>query len=439
MHRTHSPLCQTLNTPDYHSLLVRIEVQRDQQQRPTHTTLRQSFTLVLRSPSSDVSSSSRDPPRPGVLSNITLTDLLGADAPRACPVAATSRLLLQLPQQLQARQLPQSPGLEEELLQLPAYTTAPAAEAADSTAGEGLAPAASSRASGSGLSRADSWSGPGFTLSPAPDAAAVLPPTDPGCLHSTTAATATATGSSGDAPEANGSSAAACVPLVFYLWDLHRSPQPPQNPGATVGGAAAGAAVPFSVAWQQQAAAADPAAAANAAAGNAVELSAATAAAAPQFLVSRFITGTGQLHGGMVLQLTAVQASDAGHRSSPAVGSSSSSGSNMSVCILQVVPWYIRLWLHTLRLSIDGQVRRLRSLQGFGVWGFEFFAVPAAAPSVVAGACCEQRAAVRVLVAQQNVDAVCLSHLMYVCAGHPSGGGTAAVFHQPCPGQVGCI
>jgi hypothetical protein len=30
----------------------------------------------------------------------------------------------------------------------------------------------------------------------------------------------------------------------------------------------------------------------------------------------------------------------------------------MSVCIMQVVPWYIRLWLHTLRLTVDGQVRK---------------------------------------------------------------------------------
>jgi hypothetical protein len=121
--------------------------------------------------------------------------------------------------------------------------------------------------------------------------------------------------------------------------------------------------VPFSVAWQQQAATADPAAEALSAT---TAAAAAAAAAAPQLLVSRFITGTGQLHGGMVLQLTAVQPSDdgLGYHSTPAAAgssnsSSNSSGRNMSVCILQVVPWYIRLWLHTLQLSIDGQVRPL--------------------------------------------------------------------------------
>jgi hypothetical protein len=76
------------------------------------------------------------------------------------------------------------------------------------------------------------------------------------------------------------------------------------------------------------------------------------------------------LHGGMTLQLTAVQhshlhhsAAGSGHQDSSSSGDGSSIGSgsssserSISVCILQVVPWYVRVWLHTLRLTIDGQV-----------------------------------------------------------------------------------
>ena len=121
------------------------------------------------------------------------------------------------------------------------------------------------------------------------------------------------------------------MPQVLYIYDLHRNP-----PSA----AAAGLALPFAVSWQQQVA--DPA---DAAGGSVL---AAAAAGAPQFSVARFITGTGQLHGGMTLQLTAV----------PQPPEQLAGGGNISVCILQVVPWYVRLWLHTLRLSVDGQVRR---------------------------------------------------------------------------------
>jgi hypothetical protein len=37
--------------------------------------------------------------------------------------------------------------------------------------------------------------------------------------------------------------------------------------------------------------------------------------------------------------------------------SSSSSSSSPQLCIFQVVPWWAQLWLHTLRLHYDGQVR----------------------------------------------------------------------------------
>ena len=96
--------------------------------------------------------------------------------------------------------------------------------------------------------------------------------------------------------------------------------------------------------------------------------------AAP-FQLQRFVTGSGTLRGSLVLLLrrTAGPAGSSGSStggSSSSGGSTSGSSSNGSssnggsgpgqlVCIFQVVPWQVRLWLHTLRLSWDdvGQVR----------------------------------------------------------------------------------
>jgi hypothetical protein len=61
----------------------------------------------------------------------------------------------------------------------------------------------------------------------------------------------------------------------------------------------------------------------------------------------------------MTLQLTAAQLRNLHHTSGTSFRQDSSgSGSerSISVCILQVVPWYVRVWLHTLQLTIDGQV-----------------------------------------------------------------------------------
>jgi hypothetical protein len=181
--------------------------------------------------------------------------------------------------------------------------------------------------------RAAAWSVPDFNLQPAPDAAAALAPTGPACAAMLSAA-------AGFPPERVQDTAdvstppAGCSPLVLYIWDLRRNPAAPNTAGA-------GAMLPFAVQWQQQKDAHADAAPA--------ESVLAASAKSPQFSVARFITGTGQLHGGMTLQLTAVQQQDLDPGTAGA-------GGNISVCILQVVPWYIRLWLHTLRLSIDGQV-----------------------------------------------------------------------------------
>lgn len=315
---------------------VNIDVQRDQHQHPILTTLRQSLTLVLRSPSpNSFSSSTREPPKPGTFSAISLTALLGSLAPSACPVADTSRLMLQLPQHILQEQQEKDFSA---LISIPAHSTAHAsAPEADTSAqqqqDDGEQKQGQHAASNSATaSRAAAWEGPGFNLHPAPDAAAALAPTGPACAGMLGAAAglpprrAQDTGDVSTAP-------AACSPLVLYIWDLHRKPAAPNTAGA--------GAVPFAVQWQQQRDA--PADAAPA------ESVLAASAKDPQFSVARFITGTGQLHGGMTLQLTAVHQQQF---ESEAAGA----GGGISVCILQVVPWYIRLWLHTLRLSIDGQV-----------------------------------------------------------------------------------
>eukprot|EP00775_Hariotina_reticulata_P013318 gene13318-13447_t len=93
--------------------------------------------------------------------------------------------------------------------------------------------------------------------------------------------------------------------------------------------------------------------------------------------VAHYTTGTGSLHGGVVLQLTAVGPAagatpgatarsapnpPAGHsvpsadeRCADGAGVAGPAG-NVTVCLFQVVPWYIRLWLHTLQLSLDAQL-----------------------------------------------------------------------------------
>lgn len=275
---------------------VAIEVQRDELQRPITTTLTQSFTMVLRSPQQGSVGGPRKPPKPGTLSDISLQALLGSDAPAACPVASLSRLYLQLHQQLLQGQDWSA------LLQPPGYSGTGRLVSDEEQEGESHHVAVKSRP--------ETWSTPWFDLSPAPDAAVIL--LRPGC-------------SSSRADDASLSGVSECGSALLYAYDLHAG----QHQQDT-----ADSAAPFSLAWQQEAL-------------DAGRLTASPAAAAgtlPQFSVSRYITGTGNLHGGMVLHLTAAQ---------PAVGISNT---NISVCIFQVVPWYVRLWLHTLELRVDGQV-----------------------------------------------------------------------------------
>ena len=292
--------------PDYHSLQVEISVQRDQQHMPHHMTLRQTFAVVLRAPSSSTGRSlhtaARKPPRPGTLSDVFLGSLLGSKSLTSCPLAATSRLLLQLPQMPQVQQL-------STLLKPPAYGPA----VPGGTPGAG----ASSNAT-TCVSRPLTWTTMLFSLSPAPDAVAVLPAAH--CVPATM----------GVCGDASSSSTAGCNPRVFYMYDLHNS-----KTGSTLvtEHSAGGALPPFSVSWQHQTA-------------HSAGMAAAAAVppdTSPLFHVSRYLTGTGQLRGGLVLHLETTQPTPAG-------------SGNMTVCITQVVPWYVRLWLHTLQLEVNGQV-----------------------------------------------------------------------------------
>jgi phosphatidylinositol glycan class T len=68
----------------------------------------------------------------------------------------------------------------------------------------------------------------------------------------------------------------------------------------------------------------------------------------PPLQVHSYTTGSGNLHGGMVLELTR-QPGQAANATLP-------------VCIFQVVPWYVRVWLHTLQLRVDGRPVELDAL-----------------------------------------------------------------------------
>lgn len=290
--------------PDYHSMQVTIKVQRDDLQRPITTMLMQSFTMVLRSPQQGIAGGPRKPPKPGTLSDVSLQALLGSNAPAACPVASLSRLYLQLPQQLLMQEQEQDWSA---LLQPPGYLGAGRLVSSEQQGGD--------RHHVGVESRPEAWSTPWFDLSPAPDSAAIL--LRPGCSSSPAAEAADS--------DASLSGASECRSAVLYAYNLHTGEHQQD---------AANSTAPFSLTWQQEAL-------------DVGLLTASPAAAVgtlPRFSVSRYITGTGNLHGGMVLHLTAAQ---------PAVGISNA---NISVCIFQVVPWYVRLWLHTLELRVDGQV-----------------------------------------------------------------------------------
>lgn len=255
-----------------------------------------SFDVALRAPpdAGTIGGSMRRPPRPGTLADVDLAALLGTPTPGACPVAGTSRLYLRLPGALLLSAEQQQ---QQWALQLP--------------------PLAAAEGDDGRPHRAAEWSTPAFRLQPAPDAVAVSG--EPGGV----------------------------AQHVLYAWDLATPTS--SSSGSSSDGAeppddgAPPAPVPFSLSWQQPAPA-----------GGAAALPPGWRPAGgegPVFAVSRYITGTGNLHGGMVLRLEAVDVAGSG------------GGGNVSVCVFQVVPWYVRLWLHTLELRLDDQVSAQRVQQ----------------------------------------------------------------------------
>jgi hypothetical protein len=174
------------------------------------------------------------------------------------------------------------------------------------------------------VARAASWFGPGFTIEPAPDAAAVL-------MHSSASSVHQQQQQQAVQEPAHRRS----YSQLMYVYDLLS----PASASVNAHGAAVDPKL-FKVRWtassQQQQQARD-----DAAASVVWDMQ----QQQPRFTTSRYITGSGNLHGGLVVEIR--QASEA---------AAAAGAHNMSVCIFQVVPWQIRLWLHTLQLSIDGQV-----------------------------------------------------------------------------------
>ena len=100
-------------------------------------------------------------------------------------------------------------------------------------------------------------------------------------------------------------------------------------------------------------------------------------AACPSWRVQRYLTGSGTHQGRMVLELqrewgAADGITERRQEKDMCGGDSSSSGgcdgdnrgrggggdgaAAGEVCVFQLVPWYVKLWLHTLELRINGQV-----------------------------------------------------------------------------------
>ena len=305
---------------DYHSLRLRVAAPRQRARggAPRALELSLSVSLVLRPPAGGGGASPgawRPAPRPRSYSGWRLSELFGAELKGTCPVAAASRLLVQLPPQLAAG----GGSGADALLRGPP-------------------------SSGGGAARAAEWATPAFTLTPAPDGVVV---------GNSSGGGGGGGGGSGDA---------------FYVYDLkameaearrsgrqQQQQQQQQEEGeaerrgqeAADDEAEADGRLPaldVSQSWAPEAA----------------KGAAVAAAARPSIRVARYTTGQGFMRGAMTLRLSAAdEAAGLGgaygsSTDSSSSGSSSSSGGSVTVCVFQVVPWYVRLWLHTLRLTVDG-------------------------------------------------------------------------------------
>lgn len=288
-----------------------------------------------------------------MLADVNLAALLGSEVQQACPLAQKSQLYVRLP----AMDQQQQQDAQQLLLRIPAYAvkgvlddsnSSAAATAADVGAADDGAGASNSssveEASGQGadaaaevisrrlmqqqrrkarrlrcIARAASWSGCGFKLAPAPDAAAVFTYGSPGSVQPQRR--------QGEQQLAHSSS----YSQLMYVYDLLF----PASAAVTANAACKKQRL-FELTWAAGLHNDDDSAAA------ALRLQ----QQQPYFTATRYVTGSGNMHGGMVLQLQRTQESAA----------AAGGGGNVSVCIFQVVPWQMRLWLHTLQLLIDGQV-----------------------------------------------------------------------------------
>uniref|UniRef100_A0A383WL46 GPI transamidase component PIG-T n=1 Tax=Tetradesmus obliquus TaxID=3088 RepID=A0A383WL46_TETOB len=357
---------------DHHSMQVSMIVERNADLQPLRSTLTQSLTLVLRPPpgthpATISSSGAARQQLPAVLADVNLSALLGSEVKQACPLAQQSRVYVRLPVLDKPQQQQQQQQSNVQLQwRIPAYKkrnvpdSSNSLEAASADADEGASSGGSSDGSSSDSSaeqdssdvadtaaeaertelsqqqqqqqqqqqrsrrrlcrvaRAASWSGPGVELSPAPDAAAAL-------THSTP-----------NASEKRRQQGQQQPAQVMYVYDL-------LSPAHDA--VAAGAQRLFQLQW--------------AAGGSPGDSHSKQLLAEQQqqsrYTVTRYIAGSGNLHGGMVLEVHQAQ-------QAAAAAAAADDGRNVSVCIFQVVPWQIRVWLHTLQLSIDGQRRSLDAL-----------------------------------------------------------------------------
>lgn len=314
---------------EYHSMQVQVRVLRDQQLKPLTSTLTQTLTLALLPPSA--SSSSSTPPS----SNIDLAWLVPQQLQGACPLARHSRLYLHVPghavsmrtrlqlQQWSSRCDRQHKNSSNRIEASDIGSDATAEHSTNGTAEGGL-----------GAQR--SIEGPGhkehmqqcrFPVTPAPDAVAVLP----------------ASGLQQRQREVGSS-----VKHLLYVYNL-----PAASRAAAHGGGSS--VLPQTLHWRLwHADTEDPSNPHMQQPPQAVNV----------VTVTRYITGSGNLHGGMVLQVQLAPASVPPVKAAAGFDDAGSTSSSISLCVFQVVPWMVRLWLHTLQLSINGKVRQTCSPRG---------------------------------------------------------------------------
>lgn len=70
----------------------------------------------------------------------------------------------------------------------------------------------------------------------------------------------------------------------------------------------------------------------------------------------RYLTGLGDEHGTMVLIVRLLQRNNETRLEAGGGGGVTPSAARERVCMFQMVPWFLQMWLHTLQIAVDGQV-----------------------------------------------------------------------------------